>query len=79
MGVRWTVRQLLIISTEVCVSSGKEHCTIFSLNMLYFETIDVIKMCLNETYSEVRIGKNPSDAFPRQKEMFYHHCFSTLI
>jgi hypothetical protein len=28
--------------------------------------VRLIKMCLNETYSEARIGKNLSDAFPIQ-------------
>jgi phage tail sheath gpL-like len=39
-------------------------------------------MCLNETYSKVRIGKHLSDSFPIQnspnKEILCHHCFSTL-
>jgi hypothetical protein len=42
-----------------------------------------IKMWLNETYNKVWIGKHLSDSFPIQnglnKEMFYHHCFSTLL
>jgi hypothetical protein len=28
--------------------------------------VEVIKMCLSETYYEVHIGKNVSDAFPIQ-------------
>jgi hypothetical protein len=43
----------------------------------------LIKICLNETYIEVRIGKNLYDAFPIQngqnKEMLYRHCFSNLL
>jgi hypothetical protein len=38
-------------------------------------------MCLNETYSRVRIDKNLSGKFPVQndlkQETLYHHCFST--
>jgi hypothetical protein len=45
--------------------------------------VGVIKMCLNETYSTVRIGKNLSDKFPIQsgleQENFYHHHLSTLL
>jgi hypothetical protein len=26
--------------------------------------VRLIKMCLTETYSRVRVGKNPSDSFP---------------
>jgi hypothetical protein len=29
--------------------------------------VGLIKMCLNETYSTVRIGKNLSDKFPVQR------------
>jgi hypothetical protein len=45
--------------------------------------VGLIKICLNETYSTVRIGKNLSDKFTVQnglkKEMLYYHCFSTLL
>jgi hypothetical protein len=45
--------------------------------------VRLIKMCLNETYAKVNIGKYLSDNFPIQnsvkKEMLYHHNFSTLI
>jgi len=47
--------------------------------------VRLIKMCLNETYSKVCIGKNLSDAFPIQNGLkqgdIYHHyfqlCFTT--
>jgi hypothetical protein len=42
----------------------------------------LIQMCLNETYSTVRIGKYQSDKFPIQnglKQMLYHHCFAALF
>jgi hypothetical protein len=41
-----------------------------------------ISMCLNETYSKVRIGEHLSDNFPIQnglKQDVYRHCFSTLL
>jgi hypothetical protein len=45
--------------------------------------VKLIKMYLNETYSKVCIGKHLSDNFPIQndlnKEMLYHHCFSTWL
>jgi hypothetical protein len=44
--------------------------------------VRVIKMCLNETYGKVRIGKYLSDNFPIQNgltKMLYRHCFSTLL
>jgi hypothetical protein len=45
--------------------------------------VTLIKMCLNETYSKVDIGKYLSDNFPIQnglkKEMLYSHSFSTFL
>jgi hypothetical protein len=39
----------------------------------------LIKMCLNETYDRVRVGKHLSDTFPikngLKKEMLYRHFF----
>ena len=44
--------------------------------------VRLVEMCLTETYSRVRVGKNLSDRFPirmvSKKEMLYRHCFSTL-
>ena len=40
--------------------------------------VRLIKMCLNETYIKVRVGKNLSDMFPirngLKKEMLYRQC-----
>jgi hypothetical protein len=38
-------------------------------------------MCLNETYSSVRISKNLTSLLFRlaYKEMLYNHCFSTAL
>ena len=45
--------------------------------------VRLIKMCLTETYSRVRVGKNLSEMFPIRnglnREMLYRHCFSTLL
>jgi hypothetical protein len=46
------------------------------------ELVKLIKMCSSQTYNEVRIGRNNSNAFPIQnglKQMLYRHCFSTLL
>jgi hypothetical protein len=37
--------------------------------------VRLIKMCLNETYSKVRIGKNLSDNFPGQNGIKQGRCF----
>jgi hypothetical protein len=36
-------------------------------------------MCLNETYSRVRIGKNLSEKFTVQNGLKQGNCFSTLF
>ena len=45
--------------------------------------VRLIKMCLNATYSRVRVGKHPSDMFPTKKvwkmEMLYRHFSSNLF
>jgi hypothetical protein len=45
--------------------------------------VRLIKMCLNETYSKVRVVEHLSDTFPIQndlkKEMLYRHSFSILL
>jgi hypothetical protein len=48
-----------------------------------WKLVRLIKMCLNETYSKVRIGKLLSDKFPIQnglkQEMLYRHCFTIYL
>jgi hypothetical protein len=45
--------------------------------------VKLMNMCLNKTYSKVRIGKNLSDAFAIQNGLkqgdAYRNCFSTLL
>jgi len=45
--------------------------------------VRLIKMCVAETYSRVRVGKNLSDMFPirmvRNRKTLYRHCFSTFL
>ena len=41
--------------------------------------VGLIKMCLNETYSRVWVGKHFLLRMGLNKEMLYCHCFSTLL
>jgi hypothetical protein len=45
--------------------------------------VSLIEMCLDKMYSKVHLPKHLSDNFSIQnglnKEMLYHHCFSTLL
>jgi hypothetical protein len=42
----------------------RRSCIMFSLSMVYPEIVRLIKICLNETYSRVRLGKHLCDMFP---------------
>jgi hypothetical protein len=46
--------------------------------------VQLIKMCLNESYSRVQVGKHLSDVFPiknglKRQDVLSHHYFSTLL
>jgi hypothetical protein len=41
--------------------------------------VRLIKMCLNETYSKVRIGKHLSDSFPIQNGLKEGDALSPLL
>jgi hypothetical protein len=43
------------------------------------ELVILIKMCLNETYSKVRIGKRLCDSFPIQNGLKQGDALSTLL
>ena len=47
------------------------------------KVVGLIKMCLNETFSKVHIGKHFSDTFPFKYGLkegdAYNHCFATLL
>ena len=66
------------------IQLGGRSCIIFSLSAgIPLKLARLIKMCLTETYRKVRVGENLSDSFTIRnglnKEMFYCHCFSTLL
>jgi hypothetical protein len=41
--------------------------------------VRLIKMCLNETYSKVRVGKHSSDSFPIQNGLKQGDALSPLL
>jgi len=40
--------------------------------------VRLIKMCLNQTYSKVRVGKNPPYAFPVENGLKQGYCKEDL-
>jgi hypothetical protein len=58
-------------------------CNILIEFWVSIKQIRLIKICLNGTYSKVRIGKYLSDTVAiqngRNKKMLYRHCFTTLL
>jgi hypothetical protein len=41
--------------------------------------VRLIEMCLNETYSEIRIGKHVSDSFLVQEDALSHISFRLML
>jgi len=73
------------IDSKKDYDSGRREvlCNILIEFGIPMKLVRLIKMCLNETYSRVRVGKNLSDTFPirnglKQGEV-YRHCFSMLL
>jgi hypothetical protein len=65
MGINETVRQLFIDFKKAYDTVRREALYNILIDFgVLMKLIRLIKMCLNETYSKVRIGKNLSDSFP---------------
>jgi len=49
---------------------------------ILMKLVRLINICLNETYSKVRIDKHLSESFPIQNSLkqgdIHHNCFSSL-
>jgi hypothetical protein len=75
-----TVRQTFIAFENACGSVRRE--VLYSILIEFGITrklVGIIKMCLNETYSAVRIGKNVSDKFPIQNGLKQGDALSPLL
>jgi len=74
------VSQLLVNFKRVCDSVTSEVLnsilTEFSITV---KLVRLIKICLNETYSKVHIGRNLSDAFPIQNCLKQRDALSPLL
>jgi hypothetical protein len=74
------VHQLFIDFKKAYDSTGRE--VLYNI-LLEFgipkKLVRLIKMCLNETYSKICIGKHLSDKFPIQKGLKQRDAPSTLL
>jgi hypothetical protein len=61
------------------IQLGKKYYTTFSLNLVPRKLVRLIKMCLNETYSKIRIGGHLSGAFPIQNGPKQGDALSPLL
>jgi hypothetical protein len=62
------------------IQLGGKHYTTFSLSFgIARELVGLIKMCLNETYSRVPIGKNLSDRFTFENGLKQGDALSPLL
>jgi hypothetical protein len=52
---------------------------LYNIFIVSVKLVRLIKMCLNETYSKVRIGKHLSDSFPIQNGLKERDALSLLL
>jgi hypothetical protein len=80
IGEKMEVHQLFINIKRACDSVRRE---VFYNNLIEFgmpmKLVRLIKMCLNETYSKVRIGKYLSESFPIQNGLKQGDALSPLL
>jgi hypothetical protein len=61
------------------IQLGGKYCAIFSELGVPMKLVKLIRICLNETYSKVRIGKHFSDNFPIQNSLKQGEALAPLL
>jgi len=75
-----TILQLFTESEKACGSVRREVLyNILTEFCITVELVRLIKMCVNGTYSKVRIGKDLSDAFPVHNDLKQGDAFLPLL
>jgi hypothetical protein len=80
MGVQLAVHQLFIDFKKAHDSVRKD--VLYNILIEFrvpMKVVRLIKMCLDETYSKVRIGKHLSDSFPIQNGLKQGDALSPLL
>jgi hypothetical protein len=78
--MRQTVHQLFIDFKKVCDSVKKD--VLYNIPIEFgvpMKLVRLIKMCLNETYSKVCIGKHLSDSFPIQNGLKQRDALTPML
>jgi hypothetical protein len=72
-----------LVVREVCIGRAiktvSRELVRYKLELVGVQEVRLIKMCLNETYIEVRIGKHLSDSFPIQNGLKQGDALSSLL
>jgi hypothetical protein len=75
-----TVHQLFVDFKKAYVSVRREVLYNILIEFgIFMKLVRLIKMCLNETYSKVHIGKHLSDSFPIQNGLKQGDALSPLL
>jgi hypothetical protein len=73
------VHQLFIDFKKAMIQLGGRYCNILIEFEVPMKLVKLIKMCLNETYSNVHIGKHMSDNFPIQNGLKQRDALLPLL
>ena len=80
MGINEAVHQLLIAFKKAYDSIRRENLYNIRIEIRVPKNLlRLIKMCLTETYSRVRVGKNLSDSFPIRNSLKKGDALSPLL
>ena len=80
MGLQQVVRQLFVDFKEAYDSVRREALYNILLEFgIPKKLVRLVKMCLTETYSRVRVGKNLSDMFPIRNGLKPGDALSPLL
>jgi len=69
----------LLTSRKLTIQLEGRSCIIFLQSLVSMKLVRLIKMCLNETYSRVRVSKHLSDKFPIKNGLKEGDALSPLL
>jgi hypothetical protein len=80
MGIQWdSTSAIHRLQESLWVREREVLYSILKDFAVFMKLVRLIKMCLNETYSKVRIGKHLSESFPLQNSLKQWDALSPLL